>query len=450
MNFLLSIQVGLREILAHKFRSFLTMVGIILGVSSLVTMFAIIDGTTRGMKEFLMRMGGLEIVQVVDAEVPVGQESLKSLSPGRTMEDVDAIRRECPFVSMISPEVDLGNATVQFSNQSIRPRVTGGQESFLPVNNLEVSEGRFISNLDLEHHTQVCVIGEVVWEGLKQSPKDSPLGKTLVINGLPFQVVGVMPRQMTEYERRNQEKQKAAQERMQKRRSPWALAQSKSVVRDFSSWRNFVVVIPMTTMQSIFKSASLDLGSGVKGRDIRLSRLNVKLNSASDISGAVERLRSALLKTHHRVEDFGFNTREDWSENIETSVRAARLSGGIIAGISLVIGGIGIANIMLASITERIREIGIRMAVGARRWNIFLQVLVESSMLGFWGGLIGMGVAIGLVELVSRVVTLDNAPVVTTSSLATSFSFAILTGILAGIYPSIRASRLNPIQALRF
>jgi putative ABC transport system permease protein len=178
--------------------------------------------------------------------------------------------------------------------------------------------------------------------------------------------------------------------------------------------------------------------------------LNLRVRDPGQLAEAVKQVRSALLKTHRGIEDFGFNTREDWADSIETSVRAARWSGGIIAGISLIVGGIGIANIMLASISERVREIGIRLAVGARGRDIFSQILIESSVLGFLGGLIGLGAAFGVVKLITSVAQLNNEPIVTAWALIVSFSFSVVTGVFAGFYPAFKASRLDPIQALRY
>jgi putative ABC transport system permease protein len=156
------------------------------------------------------------------------------------------------------------------------------------------------------------------------------------------------------------------------------------------------------------------------------------------------------MNTHKGIEDFRFRTQEDWAEQIQTFVRNARLSGGLIAGISLLVGGIGIMNIMLASISERVREIGIRKSVGAATGDIFVQILVESVVIAVLGGVVGLNTSFGLVTLLSSFSPTGNAPIITLSSMAIAFGFSVLVGILAGIFPAIKAARLNPIQALRY
>jgi putative ABC transport system permease protein len=156
------------------------------------------------------------------------------------------------------------------------------------------------------------------------------------------------------------------------------------------------------------------------------------------------------MSTHKGIEDFTFRTQEDWADQIKTFVRNARLSGGLIAGISLLVGGIGIMNIMLASISERVREIGIRKSVGAATSDIFIQIIVESVVIAILGGLAGLGTSFALVHMISSFSPTDNVPIVTVTALAVAFGFSVLIGILAGIFPAIKAARLNPIQALRY
>jgi putative ABC transport system permease protein len=161
-------------------------------------------------------------------------------------------------------------------------------------------------------------------------------------------------------------------------------------------------------------------------------------------------VRSALSITHRGVDDFDLETREEWFDRMESSIRATRLSGGLIATISLVVGGIGIMNIMLASISERVREIGIRLAVGARSSDIFVQILIESVTIAFIGGLLGIVASVGLIEVLKAIAPSENTPVMTPGAILFSVGFAVLAGLVSGLYPALRASRLNPITALRY
>ena len=165
---------------------------------------------------------------------------------------------------------------------------------------------------------------------------------------------------------------------------------------------------------------------------------------------ALQQMQNILTATHKGIEDFTFRTQEDWAENITTFIRNARLSGGMIAAISLLVGGIGIMNIMLASITERVREIGLRKAVGATTGAIFIQILVESVVLGVIGGLAGLVVSYGFVDLLAHLSPTGNSPVITPNAMIMAFAFSAVVGLIAGLIPAIKASKLDPIQALRY
>lgn len=440
MNFWISLENGFREILSHKFRSALSMLGIVLGVSSLVATLALTAGIERGSRAFMQQMGGLELVRIVDQEISNENLEFWNLSPGRTLQDAYAIRESATFVSHVSPELHEG-LPVSTGVDTMRLRVTGAWPDYLEVAANELAAGRFLTDLDVENSTRAVVIGNSVATQLFPGlPPERVLGQLIFVQQVPFEVVGVFIEYMREQDRRRAERDRGRErgaDQVRRSRGNW----------DPFRGKNQAVVVPISTMFYEFKSGrfpedSLDT--------VRLNDFSVRVDDLSVFNLAIDQVRRIMNHTHRGVDDFGFDTREDWFDNMESSLRATRISGGLIALISLLVGGIGITNIMLASITERVREIGIRRAVGAKARDIFAQILIESISIALLGGLLGVLCGFGLIGLLNTIAPSDNEPFVTVGAVILSVTFAAVAGIVSGIYPAIQASRLDPIQALRY
>ncbi|MCX6923065.1 MAG: ABC transporter permease, partial [Verrucomicrobia bacterium] len=376
-----TIIVGLKEVWSHKFRSLLTMLGIILGVASLVGMAAIIKGMENGMKEAMIAMGGADKVLTEQQEVPAEQEHLADQAPGRTLVDARALSESAPLLRVVSPEMEVNDVILTRGDKSSDPsECVGVYPAAIEMNLHTLAHGRFFTDIDEEQANAVCVIGTGIRDDLFGSPEKIgqeiiPLGEVLSINGQPFTVVGMFEHYEGEQEKKERE---LARTRTPEQQSGPARARGWGRHGNWAFYRkNQTVFIPLNTAWLRFRAASGTNGSP----DNRLSSMDIKVAGLEQLEPALQQARNVLMLTHRGIEDFGFRTQENQLESINQQIHNARMSGGVIAAISLIVGGIGIMNIMLASINERIREIGICKAVGATGPAIFIQVLIESIVI---------------------------------------------------------------------
>jgi putative ABC transport system permease protein len=404
MSFWESLRISLRSIKSNKLRSFLTMLGIIIGVSAVIAMVAIGQGASSNVASQINGLGSNLLIvtpgQAQQGGVRLGAGSLNTL----TLKDADEIAKQ-NTISAVAPDITTQGQVV-WRNQNSATTIEGTTESYTEVRNTTVQSGRFFNRFEVKGQSNVAVVGTQVVAALFGDERANPVGKMIQINQLPFEIIGVLESQGSQGMANNDDR----------------------------------ILIPITTVMN-------RLYGKTKVRSIYISAA-----SAAVMDKAQFDIRQVLRAEHNlspKDEDnFQINSQAQILSTAQSvsGTMTTLLSG--IAAISLVVGGIGIMNIMLVSVTERTREIGIRKAIGATRGAILQQFLIESVTLSLLGGLFGILLGVGAAMLVSKTTSLMTS--IQLAPILYAFFFSMFVGVVFGVYPAYKASRLRPIDALRY
>jgi len=411
MKYVTEISLALSNLVTHKLRTFLTMLGMIFGVGAVIAMLSIGAGAERESLRIIDTMGLRNII-VKDREFK--DEDLKKVrenSIGLALRDIQAISSVTPDLETYSARKRVKTFQIfSFKGKSDDSNVIGITPSYFRMARYDLAEGSFISEIDQKDYEQVCVIGSRVKQKLFGT--QSPLGQSLKIDKLWFTVVGVL-----------------ADNNLTKDEFEGVKLQ------DFSN----DIYIPLATALKKFE---------FKRFESELDETVLSIKNTEALKSSAVLISQVLANTHGKADDYSIVVPRELLEQNQRTQRIFNIVMSCIAGISLLVGGIGIMNIMLANILERTREIGVRRAIGARRRDIWQQFLIEALTISFLGGLIG--VLFGFI--VSRVVALyaEWNTVVTGTSIAMSFGVSAAVGLIFGLYPAVRASRLDPVEALRY
>jgi len=405
--------MGVASLFAHKLRSLLTMLGMIFGVGAVVSMLSITAGAQKQMEAFIDQLGVNNII--VEAREATDRDSLqlvRTISPGLTFRDFRAISENVPGLEAITPRKKFKPSKVLPKTAAEIPGLIGVLPNYEQINSLKMDEGRFFSEEENQASAPVCVLGETAKVNLLGY--DPAVSKYVKVNDTWLQVIGVMKPQ----------------------------AEGDTEMEGVQTMnRNNLVIAPLNTVMRRFEDATSYLRDEIDGMYLKVKTGENSIQTAAVVN--------ALLSVNHKdAGDFGITVPEALLEQKKQTQFIFNIVMICIAGISLLVGGIGIMNIMLATVLERTREIGIRRAIGARQSDIIRQFLSEAVLISIAGGLIGIVFGYALSQIIASAAGWST--VVTWQSIAVAFGVSVFIGLLFGIYPAVQAAKLDPIEAIRY
>ena len=411
MNYQNLFKIAIRAIAANKMRSFLTALGIIIGIAAVITMLAIGQGSKASIKANIAEMGSNMIMIHPGADMRGGVRQDASSMETLKQTDYEAIKDECDYISAISPSVSSNGQWIN-GNNNTQSSIYGVNQDYLTIRQLKIADGEMFTDSDIKTAAKVCVLGQTVVDYLFPDGSD-PVGRVVRFNSIPFRVIGVL--------------KKKGYNSMGMDQDDLVLAPYTTVMKR---------ILAQTYLSEIVCSAITEEASEPAQDQItQILRRTHKLKDATDT-------------TEGDDDDFNIRSQEEISSMMNSTMSTITILLGSVAGISLIVGGIGIMNIMYVSVTERTREIGLRMSVGARGIDILNQFLIEAILLSVTGGIIG--VILGVSISVSLQQFAHVATQIEPWSIIMSFAVCTFTGVFFGWYPAKKAARLDPIEAIRY
>ena len=411
MNYQNLFKIAIRAIAANKMRSFLTALGIIIGIAAVITMLAIGQGSKASIKANIAEMGSNMIMIHPGADMRGGVRQDASSMETLKQTDYDAIKDECNYISAISPSVSSNGQWIN-GNNNTQSSIYGVNQDYLTIRQLKIADGEMFTDSDIKTAAKVCVLGQTVVDYLFPDGSD-PIGRVVRFNSIPFRVIGVL--------------KKKGYNSMGMDQDDLVLAPYTTVMKR---------ILAQTYLSEIVCSAITEEASEPAQDQI------------TQILRRTHKLKDATNTTEGDDDDFNIRSQEEISSMMNSTMSTITILLGSVAGISLIVGGIGIMNIMYVSVTERTREIGMRMSVGARGIDILNQFLIEAILLSVTGGIIG--VILGVSISVSLQQFAHVATQIEPWSIIMSFAVCTFTGVFFGWYPAKKAARLDPIEAIRY